>query len=123
MKKEKTLIGSFLVDNPKLWWPYLSKNEDKYAYLYTLEVYLCQISKFHNLHYSNFYKVQLIDGNGNKLEDAYQLKIGIRSLSWDQSMQNTILINGKPLYIRGFGRHEDADVMQNIKLANKNKAI
>lgn len=67
--------------------------------------------------------MQLIDGNGSKLEDTYQLKIGIRSLSWDQSMQNTILINGKPLYIRGFGRHEDADVMQNIKLANKNKAI
>jgi hypothetical protein len=37
--KAKNLIGSFLVENPELWWPYLSKNEDKYAYLYTLEVF------------------------------------------------------------------------------------
>jgi beta-glucuronidase len=55
----------------------------------------------------------MIDGHGSSevLEDTYELNIGIRSLSWDQSMQNTILINGKPLYIRGFGRHEDADVI------------
>jgi len=54
--------------------------------------------------------VQLIDGNTREVADYYSLKIGIRSLSWDQAMQNSILINGKPLYIRGFGRHEDADV-------------
>jgi len=39
--KAKSLIGTFMVENPKLWWPYLSKNEDKYAYLYTLEVFSC----------------------------------------------------------------------------------
>jgi beta-galactosidase/beta-glucuronidase len=39
--KAKSLIGSFMVANPKLWWPYLSKNEDKFAYLYTLEVFSC----------------------------------------------------------------------------------
>jgi beta-galactosidase/beta-glucuronidase len=37
--RTKSLIGTFMVENPKLWWPYLSKNEDKYAYLYTLEVF------------------------------------------------------------------------------------
>lgn len=43
--KAKNTIGSFVVENPKLWWPYLSKNEDKYAYLYTMEVFHAQVCK------------------------------------------------------------------------------
>jgi beta-galactosidase/beta-glucuronidase len=41
LMKAKSLIGTLMVENPNLWWPYLSKNEDKYAYLYTLEVFSC----------------------------------------------------------------------------------
>ncbi|KAJ8963676.1 hypothetical protein NQ314_005469 [Rhamnusium bicolor] len=39
----------------------------------------------------------------------YTLKqpFGVRELSWDNSTFN---INGKPLYLRGFGRHEDSDI-------------
>ncbi|CAB3366916.1 Hypothetical predicted protein [Cloeon dipterum] len=85
------LSGEMKVENPKLWWPYLSQSEEKYAYLYTLQF-------------------QLIPENDIAPQDIYNMKVGIRSLEWDQSMQNTLLINNKPLYIRGFGRHEDADI-------------
>lgn len=39
--------------------------------------------------------------------DVYRLKVGIRSLAWNEKQ---FLINGKPIYFRGFGRHEDSDV-------------
>lgn len=39
--------------------------------------------------------------------DVYRLKIGVRSLHWSNK---EFLINGKPIYFRGFGRHEDSDV-------------
>jgi len=38
VEKATKLSGEMLVENPNLWWPYLSKNEERYAYLYTLEV-------------------------------------------------------------------------------------
>lgn len=37
--------------------------------------------------------------------DVYRLPIGIRTVSWTNT---SLLINGKPVYLRGFGRHEDA---------------
>jgi len=40
-------------------------------------------------------------------EDVYRQPVGIRSIEWNNS---TVLINGRPLYIRGFGKHEDANV-------------
>lgn len=39
--------------------------------------------------------------------DIYRLKIGVRTLHWNSQ---EFLINGKPIYFRGFGRHEDSDV-------------
>lgn len=39
--------------------------------------------------------------------DVYRLKIGVRTLHWNSKQ---FLINGKPIYFRGFGRHEDSDV-------------
>ncbi|XP_059480169.1 beta-glucuronidase-like isoform X2 [Neocloeon triangulifer] len=91
VESQTELNGEIKIKNPNLWWPYLSNSEDRFAYLYTIEI-------------------QLTDGNNVFPKDVYQLKVGIRSLGWDQSMQNSILINNKPLYIRGFGRHEDADI-------------
>lgn len=43
----------------------------------------------------------------NEIIDVYRLKIGVRSLQWNA---REFLINGKPIYFRGFGRHEDSDV-------------
>lgn len=77
--------GSLVVTNVKPWWPYLMHAQP--GYLYTLEF-------------------QLISEAGGVL-DSYRLPVGIRSLSWNN---DSLYLNGKPLYLRGFGKHEDSDV-------------
>ncbi|KAL1505543.1 hypothetical protein ABEB36_005086 [Hypothenemus hampei] len=72
------------IDSPKLWWPYLMNPEP--GYLYTLEITL---------------KV-----NGT-VADIYRQPFGIRELRFDNT---SFTINGQPIYIRGFGRHEDSDI-------------
>lgn len=39
--------------------------------------------------------------------DTYDELFGVRVITWDA---NTVKINGKPIYLRGFGRHEDSDI-------------
>ncbi|KAH6669195.1 glycoside hydrolase superfamily [Plectosphaerella plurivora] len=41
------------------------------------------------------------------LEDVYELSIGIRSV---KVQGNKFLINGKPFYFKGFGKHEDSPI-------------
>lgn len=43
----------------------------------------------------------------NTLLDTYDQLFGIRVLTWDS---NSFKVNGKPVYFRGFGRHEDSDI-------------
>ncbi|XP_018570901.1 beta-glucuronidase [Anoplophora glabripennis] len=81
----QTLTGTIKIENAKLWWPYLMDAEP--GYLYTLRVEVFNI--------------------GDKLLDRYDQPFGIRELTWDNT---TFKINGKPLYLRGFGRHEDSDI-------------
>ncbi|KAJ9576669.1 hypothetical protein L9F63_025433, partial [Diploptera punctata] len=76
--------GELVIPQAKLWWPYLMDPEP--AYLYSLQVHL-------------------LPGNGG-MEDIYRLPVGIRKLEWTN---DTFTINGKPIYMRGFGRHEDSD--------------
>ena len=45
------------------------------------------------------------DASGNM--DVYPQKFGIRSIGWNST---TLTINNKPMYLRGFGKHEDSDV-------------
>ena len=40
--------------------------------------------------------------------DIYRLPFGIRLIEWDAA---GIYINGKRVYLKGFGRHEDANVL------------
>lgn len=40
-------------------------------------------------------------------EDVYRLPVGIRKVEWNN---NSVTINGRQIYIRGFGRHEDSAV-------------
>lgn len=82
---DSKLSGSLKVQNANPWWPYLMHSEP--GYLYELEI---------KLHAAN-----------EELLDVYRLSVGLRSLSWTNT---TFLINGKPIYFRGFGRHEDADI-------------
>ena len=59
----------------------------KNAYLYTLRITLSE------------------DG---KLLDTYEMPIGIRTVRIEGE---DILINGSPVYLKGFGKHEDSDIV------------
>lgn len=74
------------IKNVKPWWPYLMHHDP--GYLYEMEIFL-------------------IDSKTEELQDVYRCKVGVRTLSWNNS---SFMINGKPIYFRGFGRHEDSDV-------------
>ncbi|KAF4524550.1 hypothetical protein B566_EDAN002825 [Ephemera danica] len=51
--------------------------------------------------------IELTNGEGGPLLDVYRMPVGVRSLSYNST---SLLINERPIYIRGVGRHEDADV-------------
>ena len=57
------------------------------AYLYTLELRLT---------------------DGGRVLDEYREKVGIRTVAVEGRQ---ILLNGEPVYLKGFGRHEDADII------------
>ncbi|KAH8300078.1 hypothetical protein KR044_009523, partial [Drosophila immigrans] len=78
--------GTLLVPNVKPWWPYLMHPIP--GYMYTLEFQL------------------KVDSEAAPL-DVYRLPVGIRNLSWNNE---SLTLNGKPLYLRGFGKHEDSDI-------------
>lgn len=46
--------------------------------------------------------------NEKGITDEYTLPIGIREI---KIIDNQLLLNGKPLYLKGFGKHEDAPVI------------
>lgn len=85
---DSKMEGTIEIPNVKLWWPYLMHEQP--GYLYNMEIFLHSAD--------------------SSLLDVYRLKIGIRTLSWDNS---SFMINDKPIYFRGFGRHEDSDVGYN----------
>ncbi|XP_058802755.1 beta-glucuronidase-like [Phymastichus coffea] len=76
--------GVVKVHSPKLWWP--RSLSDEPGYLYSLEIILSA---------------------SNDVKDIYRLPFGIRSLKWTES---SLLINDKPTYLYGFGRHEDSAI-------------
>ncbi|CAG9854510.1 unnamed protein product [Phyllotreta striolata] len=90
-KNKKVIVSSdskqaeLKIPNANLWWPYLMS--DNPGYLYTL-------------------RVQLEDSS-HKLIDSYDHPFGIRQIEYNNK---SVTINGKPIYIRGFGRHEDSDI-------------
>ncbi len=76
--------GLLSVNSPSLWWP--RGMNDQVGYLYTIQV-------------------QLKDKSTGFLVDSYRLRIGIRNIDWDN---NGVYINGRSVYFKGFGRHEDS---------------
>ncbi|KAH8256365.1 hypothetical protein KR032_004828, partial [Drosophila birchii] len=82
--------GSLLVPGAKPWWPYLMNPDPGYLYDLEFELFVASDKE-----------------KGSALQDAYRLPVGIRSLSWSNQ---SLLLNGVPLYLRGFGRHEDSDI-------------
>ena len=84
VKSMQGLSGSMNVSNQHLWWP-VGMNTTT-AYLHTLEV-------------------RTIPSAGQS--DTYRLPIGIRSV---RVSGTTFIINHKPFYFHGFGRHEDWNI-------------
>lgn len=79
------LKGILEVEKAMPWWPYLMHTNP--GYLYEMEIFL--------------------HSPEDVLLDVYRMKVGIRTLTWNNT---SFFINGKPIYFRGFGRHEDSDV-------------
>lgn len=50
--------------------------------------------------------IRIVDGG--QVLDEYEQEIGIRTV---KIMGTSILLNGKPVYLRGFGKHEDSDIV------------
>nr|XP_034189067.1 beta-glucuronidase isoform X1 [Osmia lignaria]XP_034189068.1 beta-glucuronidase isoform X1 [Osmia lignaria]XP_034189069.1 beta-glucuronidase isoform X1 [Osmia lignaria] len=75
--------GTLKVPSAKLWWPRGMSTDP--GYMYTLEVTL-----------------SMLNDSG---VDVYRMPVGIRTLTWTNT---SLLLNDKPLYMRGFGRHEDS---------------
>ena len=78
------LAGSLTVNNPNLWWPWTMS--DNFGQLYSFQVSVT---------------------TGTRVMDVYRQPVGLRTV---QVVGNQFLINGKPFYFQGFGKHEDADV-------------
>ncbi|KAB7495571.1 Beta-glucuronidase, partial [Armadillidium nasatum] len=77
--------GEITIGEPNLWWPYLMSDDP--GYQYTLRAYVT-------------------DSEGTV--DVYPQKFGIRTIAWNST---TVTLNGKALYLRGFGKHEDFDII------------
>lgn len=78
--------GELTVPKANLWWPFtMSKTP---GYLYTLAV--------------------RVSSGGTHQDTIYQ-KVGIRHVEVKGSQ---LLVNGKAVYLRGFGKHEDQDVSE-----------
>lgn len=78
--KKDGTSGELVVKKARLW-------EPGDGYLYTL-------------------LIETITGHGT-VEDRYRLPIGIRTV---RVTEKEFLINGKPFYFKGFGKHEDMDI-------------
>ena len=67
----------------------------------TLEV---KKAKFWNTEAPNLYDLTVDVVKDNAIIDSYSLKVGIRII---EVKGDKLLLNGKPIYLTGFGRHED----------------
>lgn len=50
-------------------------------------------------------QIDVVTGNSSMDRDVYRLPFGIRSISWSNT---SLYLNNRPVYMRGFGRHEDS---------------
>jgi len=76
--------GNMQLTSPQLWWPYLMSETP--GYMYQLKISVVSLK----------YGI-----------DEYTLPVGLREVTWGSS---SFMINHKPFYFRGFGRHEDSNI-------------
>ena len=60
-----------------------------------------------NVHAAYLYSFVIRITDGETVVDEYHEKIGIRTF---EIKEGNFLLNGKAVYLRGFGKHEDADI-------------
>lgn len=82
IQQSSLCAGEIYINGPKLWWPVHMSDTPGYMYDFQIEL--------------------LHDG---KRVDLYRLPVGIRTIKWNET---NILINDKPIYLYGFGKHEDS---------------
>ena len=70
-----------------------------------LEVKNARLWQVHNAY---LYKLVVKITDGGEIIDEYEQEIGIRTI---EVKDTSILLNGKPVYLRGFGKHEDSDIV------------
>ena len=78
------VTGSIEVAEPELWWPYLMDPSPGLQYTLVIEL-----------------------SGTSGARDTFRQKFGVREITWNAT---SLAINGKPVYIRGFGKHEDSDI-------------
>ena len=61
-----------------------------------------------NVRDAYLYTVVLRLTDGERILDEYREQVGIRTV---EVRGRQILLNGKPVYLKGFGKHEDADII------------
>jgi beta-glucuronidase len=79
---------------------YISKIEENVQKL-TIEV---KKAKFWNTETPNLYDLTVDIIKLDTIVDSYTLKVGIRTI---EVKGDKLLLNNKPIYLKGFGRHED----------------
>lgn len=70
-----------------------------------LEVKDAHLWEVHNAY---LYRLVVKIVDGSEVLDEYDTEIGIRTVKVEGT---SILLNGKPVYLRGFGKHEDSDIV------------
>lgn len=61
-----------------------------------------------NVRKAYLYRLVIRIADGPEVIDEYEEEIGIRTV---EVKDTEILLNGKPVYLRGFGKHEDSDIV------------
>ena len=75
--------GSLEVKTPQLWWPWTMSDTPGHLYAFVVNV------------------------SSKGVLDFYRQPVGLRTVKVTDTQ---FLINGKPFYFQGFGKHEDAIV-------------
>lgn len=80
----------------------VAQKDGKEGVLYVENARLWQVSNAY------LYRLRIRIMDGEELIDEYEQEIGIRTVKVEGT---DILINGEPVYLKGFGKHEDSDIV------------
>ena len=78
------------------------RNEGASGDLYVTNAHLWKVRNAY------LYTIEVILHDGSTVIDSYEDRIGIRTVRIDGTK---ILINEEPVYLKGFGKHEDFDIL------------